>query len=145
METAALKLKDICPLASYGKPRQNIKSRESFANKKNITFLYGQSYGFSSSHVWMWALDHKELWEPKNWCFGILVLEKTLASPLDCKDIKPVNLEGNQPWLFIGKIDAEAPILRPPDVRSWLSGKDPNTGKDWGQEKKGVTEDEMVR
>ena len=90
-------------------------------------------------------LDHKEGWEPKNWCFQIVVLEKTLKSPLDSKEIKPVKPKGNQPWIFIGRIDAEAefPTLWPPDMKSWLTGKDPDAGKDWWQEKR-VTEDEMV-
>ena len=83
-----------------------------------------QSYGFSNSHVWMWELDHKEGWAPKNWCFWIM-LEKTLENPLNCKEIKPVNPKGNQPWIFIGRIDAEAPILWPPDVKSQLIWKDP--------------------
>ena len=90
---------------------------------------YSQSYGFSSSHAWMWELDHKEGWVPKNWCFQPVVLEKTLESPLDSK-VKPVNLKGNEPWIFIGRTDAEAPILWPPDAKSWLTGKDPDAGKD---------------
>ena len=108
---------------SYDKPRQHItKQRHYFANKG----LYSQSYGFFSRHVWMWELDHRESWALKNWCFWI-VLEKTLESPLDCQDIKPINLKGNQPWTFIGRIDAEAkaPIFWPPDAKSWLTGKDP--------------------
>ena len=104
------------------------------------------SYGFSSSHVRMWEVYYKEGWEPKNWCFWTVVLEKILESPLDCKEIKPVNPKGNQPWIFIGGTDteAEAPILRPPDVKGWLVGKDPDAGKDWGQEEKGTTEDEVA-
>ena len=100
----------------------------------------------SSSHVWMWEWDHKEGWVPKNWCFWTVVLELTLESPLDSKEIKPVNPKGNQPWTFIGKTDAEdeAPILWRPDANSWLTGKDPDAGKDWWQEGKRVTEDEMV-
>ena len=94
--------------------------------------------------MWLWQLDHKESWGPKNWCFQTVVLEKTLESPLDCKEIKPVNPKGNQPWLFIGRTDAEAPTLWPPDVKSWLIGKDPDAGKDWRQEEKGETEDEMA-
>ena len=96
--------------------------------------------------VWMWELDHKEGWELKNWCFWTVVLEKTLESPLDCKNIKPVNPKGNQPWIFIGRTDAEAeaPIVWPPDAKSWLIGKDCGAGKDGGQEEKGTTEDEMV-
>ena len=93
----------------------------------------------------MWELDHKESWVPKNWCFWTVVLEKTLESPLDCKEIKSVNPKGNQSWIFIGGTDAEAetPILWPPDAKNWLTGNDPDTGKDWRQEEKG-TDDEMV-
>ena len=93
----------------------------------------------------MGELDHKEGWMLKNWCLQIAVLEKTLESPLDYKEIKPVNSKGNQPWIFIGRTDAEAeaPILWPPDLKSWLTEKDPDAGKDWGQEK-GMTEDEIV-
>ena len=109
--------------------------------------LYGQSYGFSSSHVWMWELDHKEGWMPKNWYFWAVVLEKTPESPLDSKEIQPVNPKGNQPWIFIGRIDAEAeaPILRPPDAKSWLIWKDHDAGKNWRQKWIRVAEDEMVR
>ena len=103
-----------------------------------------QSYGFSSSHVWMWELDHKEGWALNNWWFWSLVLEKTLESPLDCKQIKLFNPKGNQSWIFIGRTDAESPILGPPDVNSRLFRKDPDAGKDWRQEKKEKTEDEMV-
>ena len=102
------------------------------------------NYGFSSSHVWMWELDHKESWLPKNWCFWTVMLEKTLESPLDCK-IKPVNPKGNQSWIFIGRTDdeAEAPLFWPPNVKNWLIRKDLDAGKDWRQEEKGTTEDEM--
>ena len=105
-----------------------------------------KSYDFSSSHVWMWELDYKESWALKNWCFWTVVLEKTLESPLDYKEIQPVNTKGNQSWIFIRMTDAEAetPILWPPDVKSWFFGKDPDAGKDWGQEEKGTTEDEMA-
>ena len=105
-----------------------------------------QSYGFSSSHVWMSELDYKEGWAPKNWSFWIVVLEKTLESPLDCKEMKPVNPKGNQSWIFIGRTDAkaEAPVFLLPDAKNWIIGKDPNAGKDWRQEEKGTTEDEMV-
>ena len=108
--------------------------------------LSSQSYGFCISHEWMWELDHKESWTLKNWCFCIVVLEKTLKSPLNSKEIKPINPKTNQYWIFIGRTvtKAEAPILWPPDVNSWLIGKDPDAGKDWGQEEKGATEDEMV-
>ena len=101
---------------------------------------------FSSSHLWMWQLDHKEIWVLKNWCFWTVVLEKTLESPLVCKKIQPVHAKADQSWIFTGRTDAEAeaPILWPPDARNWLSGKDPDTGQDWRQEKKGMIEDEMV-
>ena len=99
-------------------------------------------YGFSSSHVWMWELDYKESWAPKNWCFWTVLLENTLESPLNCKEIQPVHPKGNQSWVFIGgtDVEAETPILWPPDA-NWLTWKDPDAGKDWGQEKKGMTED----
>jgi len=118
------------------------KQRHHFANKNPSS----QSYGFSSSHVQMWELDQKESWAPKNWCFWIVMLEKTLESSLNSKDIKPVNPKGNQPWIFIGRTDAEteAPVLWPHDTKSRLIGKDPDAGKDWGQEEKGATEHEMV-
>ena len=105
-----------------------------------------QGYGFSSGHVWMWELDCKESRAPKNLCFWTVVLEKTLESPLDCKEIQPVHPKGDQSWVFIGRadIEAETPILWPPDVKSWLIGKYPDSGKDWEQEEKGMTEDEMV-
>ena len=106
-----------------------------------------QGYGFSSSHVWMWELDYKESWAPKNWCFLTVVLEKTLESPLDCKEIEPVHPRGgDQSWVFIGRTDVEAeiPILWPPDAKSWLIWKDPDAGEDLRQEKMGTTEDEMV-
>ena len=131
-------------MKNYDQPRQHIKKhRHYFANKG----ISSQSYGFSSSHVWMWELDHKESWAPKNWCFWTVVLEKTLESLLDCKEIKPVNPKGNQSWIFTGRTDAEAEalILWPPDVKNWLLRKDPDAGKDWRQEAKGTTEDEMVR
>ena len=122
-------------------PRHCIKKhRHHFANKGTS----GQIYGFSSSHVRIWDLDHKESWGPKNWCIRTMVLEKTLESPLDSKEIKRVNPKGNQPSLFPGRTDAEARVLWPPDVNHWLTGKDPDAGKDWGQEEKGATEDEMV-
>ena len=103
-----------------------------------------QSYGFFSSHVWMWELDHKESWVPKNWCFWTVVWEKTPESPLDCKEIQPVHPKGNQSWIFIGRTDAEneTPILWPPEVKNWLLRKDPDAEKDWRQEK-GMTEDEI--
>ena len=128
---------------SYDQPRQHIKKqRHYFADK----VLLCQSYGFSSSHVQMWELDHKEGWVPKTWCFRLVVLEKTLESPLDCKEIKAVNSKGNQSWIFIGRTDAEAKalIIWPANRKSRLIGKDPDAGKDWGHKKKGITEDEMI-
>ena len=128
---------------SYDQPRQHIqKQRHYFANKSPPS----QRYGSSSSHVWIWEFDYKESWAPKNWCFGTVVLEKILESPLDWKEIKPVNPKGNQSWIFIGRTDAKAetPILWPPDEKNWLIGNDPDAEKDWRQEEKGKTEDEMV-
>ena len=107
---------------------------------------YSQSYGFSSSHVQVWELDHKEGWVLKNWCFLTLVLEKTVGSPLDNSETKPVHPKENQPWIFIGRTEAEAevPTLWPPDAKSHLIGKDPDAGKDWGQKEKRATENETV-
>ena len=101
---------------------------------------------FSSSHVWMWKLDCEESWAPKNWCFWTAALEKTLENLLDCKEIQPVHSRGDQPWVFIGRTDnkAETLVLWPPHAKSWLIGKDPDAGRDWGQEEKGTTEDEMA-
>ena len=125
------------------KQRHIKKQRHYFVNKGPSS----QGYGFSSGHIWMWELDYKENWAPKNWCFWTVMLDKTLESSLDCKEIQPVHPKGDQSWVFIGKTDAEAaaPIFLPPDVKSWLNGKDPDAGKDWGQEEKGTTEDEMIR
>ena len=108
--------------------------------------LSSQSYGFSSGHVWMWELDYKESWVPKNWCFWTVQLEKTLETPLDCKEIQPVYPKWNQSWIFIGRTDAEAetPILWPPDGKNWLMWKDPDAGEDWRRDEKGTTEDEIV-
>ena len=128
---------------SYDQHRQHIKKqRHYFVNKSPSS----QSYGFSSSHIWMWELDYKERWVPKNWCFWTVVLEKTLESPLEYKKIQPVHPKGDQSWAFIGRIDVEAetPVLWSPDVKSWLIWKDPDAGKDWGQQEMGTTEDEMV-
>ena len=118
------------------------KQRHYFANKGPSS----QGYGFSSGHVWMWELDYEESWVPKNWCFWTVVLEKTLESPLDCKEIQPVHSEGDQSRVFIGRTDAKAetPILWPPHAKSWLIGKDSDAGRDCGEEEKGTTEDEMV-
>ena len=128
---------------SSDQTRQHIKKwRHHFTDKGP----YSQSYGFFSSHAGMWELDHKEGWALKNWCFQTVVLERPLESPLDYKEFKPVNPKGNQSWIFIGRSDvkAEAPILWPSDAKSRLIGKDPDAEKDWGQEEKGMTEDEMV-
>ena len=104
------------------------------------------AYGFSSSHIWLWELDYKESWAPKDWCFWTVLLEKTLESPLDYKEIQPVHPKGNQFWMFIRRTDSEAetPILWLPDVKNWLISKEPEAGKDWGGEEKRMTEDEMV-
>ena len=119
-----------------------LKSRHYFVNKCPS----GQSYGFSRRHVWMWELDCEESWVPKNWCLWTVVLEKTLESPLDCKEIQPVRSKGNQSWVFIGRTDAEAetPILWLLDGKNWLIGKDPDAGKGWRREEKRMTEDEIV-
>ena len=128
---------------SYDKPRQCIKSRALTSLTK---FCIVKAMVFPSSHVWIWELGHKECWVLKNWHLRTVVLEKTLESPLDSKEIKPVNPKGIQPWIFIVRTGAEAetPILWPPDVKTWLTGKDPDAGKDWRQEEKGMTEDKMV-
>ena len=130
--------------------RKGMANLDSILKKQRHCFtdqgLYSQSYGFSSGHVWMWELDYKESWAPKNWCFWTVVLEETLESPLDCKEVTPINRKGNQSWIFIVRIDAEAeaPILYPLDVKNWLICKDPDAGKDWRQIEKGTTESEMV-
>ena len=115
--------------------RKAMINLDSIFKSRDITDkdLSSQSCGFSSSHVWMWELDNKKDWVPKNWCFWTVVLEKILESPLDCKEIQPVSPKGNQQWIFIGRTDAEAeaPVLWPPDAKSWLIGKDPDAGKDW--------------
>jgi len=124
-------------------PRERIKKlRHYFADKGPSS----QSCGFTSSYVWIWELDHKKSWDPKNWCFWTVVLEKILESSLDFKEIKPVNPKGNQSWIFIGMTDAEAetPILWPPDGKNRFTGKDPDAGQDWRQEEKGTTEDEII-
>ena len=141
---AAMKLKDTCSLEkSSDKPGQSIKKQRCYFADKGLS---SQSYGFSSSRVWMSELDHKESWAQKNWCFWTVVLEKTLESPLDCKEIQPVIPEGNQSWIFSGRTDAEAetPILWPPDAKSRLIRKGSDAGRDWRQEEKVTTEDEMA-
>ena len=121
---------------SYDQLRQPIKKQRHYFGDKG---LYSQSYGVSSSNEWMWELDHKESWTPENWCFWTVVVEKTLESPLDCKEIKLVNPRGDQSWIFIGRTDAEteAPILWPPDAKNWLTGKDPDAGKNKGMRRRG--------
>ena len=144
MVTQPWNLKRFAPWKkSCDQPRQHIKKqRHYFADKGPSS----QIYGFSSGHVWMWELDYKESWAWKNWCFWTVVLEKTLESPLDFKEIHPVHPKGDQSWIFIGRADAETetPIVWPPDAKNWLIGKDPDIGKYWGQEEKGMTEDEVV-
>ena len=128
---------------SYDQPRQHIKKqRHYFANKGPSSY----SYGFSSGYVWMWGLGYKGSWAPKNWCFWTVVLEKTLESLLDCKEILPVHPKGNQSWIFVGRTDAEneTPILWPLNVKNWLIRKDPDAGTDRRWEEMGTTEDEMV-
>ena len=124
-----------------------LKSRDiTLSTKVNEKSTKSQGYGFSSSHVWMWDLDYKESWAPKNWCFWTVVLKKTLESPLECKEIQPVHPKGDQSWVFIGRTEAEAetPILWPPHAKSWLLGKYSDAGRDWRQEEKGMTQDEMA-
>jgi len=142
-----MKLKGIAPWKkTYDEPRQCIKGSvmtlltKVWIVKAIVLFIYL----FSSSHVWVWELDHKECWAPKNCCFWTVFLWKTLESPLDSKEIKRINSKGNELWIFIGRTNAEALIFWPPDVKSWLTGKDPNAGKDWGQEEKRATENEIV-
>ena len=141
MVTAAMKFKGAYSLEEKLWP-------PSIAYEKAETFLCWQrtSHGFSNSHVWMWELDYKENLVPKNWCFWTVVLEKTLESPLDCKEIQQVHPKGDQSWMFIGRtnVEAEVPVLCPPDAKNWLIGKDPDVGKDWRREEKGTTEDETI-
>ena len=144
MVIAAMKLKDTCSLKeSYDQPRQHIKKQRHYLANKGPS---SQSYDSSSGHVWIWELDYKEGWAPKNWCFWTVVLEKTLASSLDCKEIQPVHPKRNQFWILTGRTDAEAetPILWPCDEKNWFIRKDPDAGKDWRLEEKGLIEDKMV-
>jgi len=144
MVTVAMKLKGAYFLEGKLWPTSIAysKAENYFANKGPSS----QGYVFSSSHVWMWELDCEESWVLKNWCFWTVVLEKTLESPLDCKEFQAVHPKGDQSWVFIGRTDAEAEtsVLCPPHVKSWLIGKDPDAGRDWEQEKKGTAEDEMA-
>ena len=144
MVIAAMKLKDAYSLEEKLWPTQIAywKAETLLANKGPSS----QGYGFSSGHVWMWDLDCEEGWALKNWCLWIVVLEKTLESPMDCKEIQPVHSEGDQSWVFFGRThaEAEAPVLWPPHAKSWLIGKDSDARRDWWQEEKGMTEDEMA-
>ena len=128
---------------SYDQIWQHIKKHRHYFTNRGLS---SRSYGFSSSHFWVWELDYKESLMLKNWCFWTVVLEKTLEGPLDCEEIQPVNPKWNQSWIFIGRTDTEAetPVLWPPDAKNRLIGKDPDSEKDWRQEEKGTTEDEMV-
>ena len=142
MVTAAMKLKTLF----LG--RKAVTNLDSILKSRDITLPTKvhliKAMVFSSSHVWMWEREnYKESWVLKNWCFWTMVLERILESPLDCKEIKPVSPKGNQPWIFIGRTNVKAPIFLPPNAKSWLTGKDPDVGKDWRQEEKGMTEDEM--
>ena len=131
--------------------RHLLPGRKAMANQDSL--LKGKDITLSTKvrmvktmvfHVQTWQLDHKKGWESKNWYFWTVVLDKTLESPLNCKEIKLLNHKGNQSWIFTGRTDAEAPILLPPVAKNWVTGKDPDAGKDWRQEEKGMTEDEMV-
>ena len=138
-----MKLKTLAPWnKSCGQPRQHIKKQRHYLADKSLS---SQSYDCSSSYVWMWEWYYKESWALMNWCFWTVLLEKTLESPLDCREIKPVKRKGNQCWIFIGRTHAEAetPILWLHDAKNQLIGKDPDAGKDWRQEEKGLTEDNM--
>ena len=128
---------------SYDKPRQHIRKQRYYFTDEGPS---SQSYGVSRSHVWMVELDYKESWVLKNWCVWTVVLEETLETPLDSKEIKLVNSKGNQSWIFIGRTDAEAetPILWPPDAKNWLTEKDLDAWKGWRQEEKETTKDETV-
>ena len=133
-------------ITAGGDCSHEIKGHLLFGRKVMTKGPSSQGYGFSSSPVWMWVLDYNESWTPKHWCFWTVVLEKTLESPLDRKEIQPVHPKAGQSWVFIGRTDVEAetPILWPPDAKSWLIWEDPDAGKDWGYGEKGMTEDEMV-
>ena len=142
MVNAAMKLKDACSLEEKLWP-----TFSAYWKAETLPTNVHQSYGISSSHVWMWELDYKETWALKNWCFWTVVLEKTPENPLDCKEIQPVHPKGNQSWIFLVRTDAKAetPRLWPPDETNRLTGKDPDAGKDWRPEEKGTAENEMVR
>ena len=143
-------MKDTCSLEVKLWPSKAMTNLDTIIKKQRHYFadkgLSSQNYSVSSSYVWMWEVDHKEGWAPKNWCFWTEVLEKTPESPLNCKEIKAVNPKGNRPWIFSGRTDdeAEALVLWPSDAKNWLIEKDPDAGKHWRQEEKEMTEDEMV-
>ena len=139
----AYSLKKFSGKGREDQPRQHIKKQRHYFASKGPS---SQSYSFSSSHVWMWQLVYKESWAPKNWCIWTTVLKKILERHLDSKEIQPLLPKGNQSWIFIGRTDAETktPVIWPPDAKNWLLGKDPDPGKDWRQEEKGTTEDEMA-
>ena len=139
MVITVMKLKDASPWKkSYDQSRQHIKKQRYYLTNIGSS---SQGYGFSSGHVWMWELDCEESWVPKNWCFWTVVLEKTLESSLDFKEIQPVHPKRDQSWVFFGKNDAaaETPVLWPPHAKSWRIGKDSDAGRDWAQEEKGTT------
>ena len=141
--TPTMKLKDACSKKeSYDKPRQHFKKQRHYFANKGPSSQSCDFFQYPFSHVWMWELDPREGWVSMDWCFQTLVFEKTLKSSLDCKEIKPVNPKGGQPWISIGRTDAEAatPILWPPDAKCQLTRKDPDAGNDWGQDKNGVTQ-----
>ena len=131
--------------------RKAVMNLNSILKNRDITFVNkcpsSQGYVFSSGHVWMWELDCEESWVPKNWCFWTVVLKKTLESPLDCKKTQPIHPKGDQFWVFFGRTDVEAetPILWPPEAKGWLIWQDPDTENDWRHEEKGTIGDEMVR
>ena len=145
-----MKLKDSPQKESHDQPRQHIKKQKHYIKKQRHYFTKkgpsSQNFVFSSSHVLMWDLNYKESWMLKNWWFWTIVLEKTLESPLDCKEIQPFHPKENQSWIFIGRTDVEVKtsILWRPDTNNWLIWKDPDTGEDWMWEEKGMTQDEMV-
>ena len=139
-----MKLKVVCSLdESYYKLRLHIKKQRHYSADES---LYCQGFGFPTGHIWLWELDRKEGRALKNWCLWTVVLEKTSESPLDRKETKPINLKGNQPWILIRRTDAEAevPAFWSSDANNWLTGKDPDAGKDWWKKEKRVSEDEMA-
>ena len=138
----------LCFQGSSASSASHVFEYQGFLRTINMYFVIMNTniYTELSKYVWMWEVDYKESWVLKNWCFWTVVLEETLESPLDCKEIQAVHPKGDQSWVFTGRTDVEAetPILWPPDAKSWLTGKDPDAFEGWGQEEKGMTEDEMV-